>query len=197
VKWKQSIWWFTAITIFSTLASLFGGSFAATPEVLAAANVGGTIVRCQPAPETDPAGETVSVDLFIENVQQLYGADLRMSFDTSMAQAVDADASTDGVQIQPLSEFLVPGFIIKREADNSAGTIWYAVTQTDPTPPANGSGAVARVTFQPLTAGSLALSFTRADLADRNGTPIPATSQDCAIGLGMGSRVYLPLIQTR
>ena len=41
-----------------------------------------------------------------------------------------------------------------REANNAAGTIWYAATQMNPTPSANGSGALARFTLHPLTYGS-------------------------------------------
>ena len=139
------------------------------------------IVRCQPVTASGAVGDILSVDLYVENVADLYGADVRLSFDTSIAQVVDADAGASGVQVQPLSAFLVPDFVIRKTADNSAGTIWYAVTQLNPHDAVSGSGPLARVSFQALKAGSFTMPFTYHKLAQRDGSEIPATTQSCTI----------------
>lgn len=141
---------------------------------------GSTLVRCQPVAASS-VSSTLDVDLYVENVTDLYGADLRLSFDTAVAQVVDADAGLVGVQIEPLDGFLWPDFVARNEADNASGTVWYALTQLNPRSPASGSGSLARVTFWRVTYGSSMLNFTAQQLARRDGTPIPASIQDCTI----------------
>ena len=102
-------------------------------------------VRCEPASAAGQVGDILTVDLYVEGVSDLYGVDLQLAFDTAIADVVDEDAGLPGVQILPLSGFLQPGFVARKDADNAAGTIQYANTQLNPTPPANGSGSVARI----------------------------------------------------
>lgn len=141
----------------------------------------GTVVRCQPSVASGPYTGTLAVDLYIENVTDLYGADLRLSFDYTRTQVVDADPNVAGVQIQLLSGFLSPDFVLRQEADNGAGTARYAATQLNPHDPVSGSGAVARITFQASQAGSFTIPFTYQKLTRRDGTQIPATAQSCTV----------------
>ena len=88
-------------------------------------------------------GQDLVIDIYVQDVVDLYGADVRLSFNTSIAQVVDANPTLAGTQIQPLATFMSPDFVIKKEANNSAGTIWYAATQINPSPPVSGSGPLA------------------------------------------------------
>jgi hypothetical protein len=139
------------------------------------------IVRCQPVNASGPADTTLDVDIYVENVADLYGADVRLSFDVSVAQVVDADAGLGGVQIQPLSGFLIPDFVIRKTADNTAGTLWYAVTQLNPNAPVSGSGTLARVSFRALKPGTFTMPFTYQKLAKRDGGQILAGTQACIV----------------
>ena len=103
---------------------------------------GGTTVRCEPTGVVGQVGDTLTVDLYVEGASDLYGVDLQLTFDTAIADVVDEDAGLTGVQILPLSGFLEPGFVVRKVADNSVGTVQYANTQLNPTLPANGSGWV-------------------------------------------------------
>ena len=114
----------------------------------------GTIVRCEPASITVPVGVVMSLDLYVQDVGDLYGADVRLSFDPAVVRVVDADQNAAGVQIQPLSGFLKPDFVVRKVADNISGTIWYAATQVNPTLPVTGSGSLARVTLLPQATGT-------------------------------------------
>jgi hypothetical protein len=156
----------------------------------------GTIVRCEPAAITVPVGLVVSLDLYVQDVGDLYGADVRLSFDPAVVKVVDADQSAAGVQIQPLSGFLKPDFVVRKVADNISGTIWYAATQVNPTLPVTGSGSLARVTLLPQATGAFSMPFTYQKLVRRNGVQITATSQDCWITFTEGAvkHLYLPLI---
>jgi hypothetical protein len=142
---------------------------------------GGTIVRCDPSTVIGPVDQTLTVDLYVQDVTNLYGLDLKTTFDATIAQVVDENSGTAGVQFQPLSTFMQPDFVVRNVADNSAGTLRYAATQVDPTAPATGSGPVARIRFAAVKAGQLTMVFTAHDLSDRNGGLISNTAGSCSI----------------
>ena len=60
-------------------------------QSLAAGDDDPAIVRCEPSVVSGPATTTLTVDLYVENAVNLYGADIRITFDTTAAQVVDAD----------------------------------------------------------------------------------------------------------
>lgn len=139
------------------------------------------MVRCDPEVIAANIGESVSFTIYVEDVVDLYGADVQMSFDPAIAQVVDANPNKGGTQIEILDEFLSPDFVVRDRADNVAGTIWYANTQVNPTQPVSGSGALARVTMESLKAGSFDVIVTSRELARINGTVIPSIARDCRV----------------
>ena len=170
----------TAITLATisllVLSQLSVSGVAASPYFQ-----GGTIVRCDPSTVIGTTDQTLTVDLYVQDVTNLYGLDLKATFDTTIAQVVDENSGTAGVQFQPLSTFMQPDFVVRNVADNSAGTLRYAATQVDPTAPATGSGPVARIRFAAAKAGQLTMVFTAHDLSDRNGGSISNTAGSCSI----------------
>jgi hypothetical protein len=166
---------------FCALATLVA-LLAAFPALASSPVQDPAIARCEPAVASEWSGTSIQVELYIQDVADLYGADVRLSFDASGLQVEDANNyPDDGVQIEPISDFLSADFIIKKDADNDEGTIWYAVTETNPTEPATGSGSIARATFDALRAGTYTLPFTYHKLTTRTGEEIPSAVQDCQI----------------
>ncbi len=164
------------LTILALSASLVG------QQVLAERSpFDGAVVRCDPLHASGPFNQNLPVNIYVQDVIDLYGADVRLSFDPSVAQVVDADPSLPGTQIQPLADFMSPDFVIRKEANNSAGTIWYAATQLNPSQPVSGSGPLARITFHADTAGSFVMPITSAQLSKAGGIPIPVSIQDCSV----------------
>ncbi len=161
------------LLLLVVVLALGGNPVAASPSA--------TIVRCDPATVVGPMGGAVNVDIYVENVVELYGADVRLSFDTTALQVVDADPAASGVQIQLLDTFLSPDFVVRKVADNDAGTIWYAATQVNPSEAVSGSGPLARITFSALRPGAFTLPITYYKLARRDSLEIPATAQGCAV----------------
>lgn len=156
-----------------------------------------TIVRCDPKTIGGALGQNVTVDIYVENVTELYGADVRLGFDPTKIQVVDADSNATGVQIEPLDTFLSPDFVVRKVADNVAGTIWYAATQVNPSVEVTGSGPLARITLQPLVAGRFDLPITYQKIVKRTGVQIPAISRDCSvtfIEVTQNLSTYLPVI---
>ena len=142
-----------------------------------------TLVHLAPAQALVGEGQTVAVEVRVEDVQDLYGLDIRLSFDPAAIQVVDADPATAGIQVQPGS-LLSPDFVVRNTADNQEGTVWFALTQLNPTQEVSGSGAAFIVTFAGKSVGSSSpISFTYVKMAQRSGEEIPASTEDGQISV--------------
>lgn len=119
-------------------------------------------------------GLTGAVDVTVENVEGLYGADVQLAFDAEHLEVVDANEAKDGVQIV-LQDFLSPDLVMRDGADNDAGTIHFAATQLNPAEAKSGSGPLFSVVFRAKRPGvSSDVTVTSATLASRDGQRIPA-----------------------
>lgn len=128
--------------------------------------------------------EDFDVQIWINDVADLYGADVRLSFDPSLLEVVDADDGTADIEIEN-GGFLQNIFTAVNEANNTLGTVEYAVTQLNPQPPANGSGVLAVITFRARAVGSSPLTFTFTQLATRDAEEIPAPASSGALDTTM------------
>lgn len=144
----------------------------------------GVIIRCNPAAAITSDSTSLSTDLYVQDVVGLYGVDLRLNFDVSSVNVVDA---APGAPILPFSTFLKPDWILVNQADNVLGSVRYANTQLNPTPivcpTVPCSGAVARVNLRGLRAGEHTLTYSTlwSVLKDVHGVTIPATTQSCTV----------------
>jgi hypothetical protein len=122
-----------------------------------------------PPSEAPVTGQPVTVDVIAEDVSNLYGAEIHLSFDPTMVRLEDADPQQDGVQITPGS-LLAPdqGFVVANTSDNAAGTAVFAITLVNPAPPVDGGGVVARLTFVPLQPGTLRFELENVKLVTRD-----------------------------
>lgn len=160
---------------------------------------GGTMLRVLPASGSYEVGQTIDVAVWVEDVVDLYGVDIRLAFDPTQLQVIDANPNLPGVQVQPLDDILSPDFIIQRDADNEAGTIWYAVTQINPSPPASGSGPLFAFSFAVLAPGLSDVLVTNDQLADQNGMIIPVNAVGASYLLSDNAAqdytLFLPLVR--
>jgi hypothetical protein len=138
--------------------------------------------------------QTTSVDIRIEDVAGLYGAEFKLSYDPTKLEVQDADLERPGIQIQP-GTFPDPsqGFPGQNSVDEETGMIEYAVTLIHPAPPLDGSGVLARITFQAIGSGESPLTFTSVLLSDKGANQIPAEPQDGMLVV-VESKLYLPLV---
>jgi len=123
-------------------------------------------------------GQEENIEIWVSDVTDLYGVDIRLQFDPALFEVVDANPGLSGVQITPRNDLLSTDLVARKEADNVAGTVWYAVTQLNPSPPVSGSGALFALRLRALTPGSGQLAFTNQQLSNRDAELIPATSSD-------------------
>ncbi|MBU0702479.1 MAG: cohesin domain-containing protein, partial [Chloroflexi bacterium] len=136
----------------------------------------GTMVVIDPQSSEVAVGATRTVDIKIENVEGLYGAEVHLTFNPALLEVVDADQGMSGVQIQPGS-FLSPDFVGQHTVDQAAGKIGLAIAQMPPHGPVSGSGVFATVTFRGKAAGDSAIIMTSALLADQSGNPISTSTR--------------------
>ena len=157
-----------------------------TPAPSQAAANTDALVRMDPVVvSTTTTAISVPVDIMIENVNGLYGADVRLTFDPSLLAVQDADPGKTGIQIG-LGPLLASGtyFVVINAADNVSGTIRLALTELNPTLPVTGSGVLAHVVFRPVgPIGVSSIHFMQAQLATRTGSSIPVTMQDGIIDI--------------
>lgn len=193
-RWVIIIVLVGAFTVAGLLAATGPSPAQGAPTVAAGRLSQATIVRCDPSTLNAVVGATVSVTIFVQDVVDLYGLDVHLVFDPAHAQVVDADPAAVGVQIQPLSGFLSPDFVIRRSADNATGLVRYAATQVSPSQPVSGSGAVVRIDLRGTQPGAIPVPITQIELARSDGSTIPATSQACTWQFSQRQMRYLPLV---
>ena len=165
------------LLILSMVASLVTGCTLNRPADEASGDIGAsafqpptaamaqteTVIRVEPGVMSLNVGQSAVIEIWIDNVTDLYAVDIQLAFDPNVLQVIDADPSQDGIQVEP-GDFLSADFVVDNEADNVTGDIFYAVTQIGSTPPANGSGLLARATLQAVAQGTSQLNFVLAQL---------------------------------
>lgn len=161
---------FRILTFITLLLTLFahpaGPALAADP-----------VVRVMPAAPTVQVGQTVVVSITVDAVTNLFGLEFHMQFDPAVLEVVDANTAVPGVQIAPGS-FLSPDIAPQNQANNTVGTIDFALSQTSPSTPVSGSGTLATITFRGRAAGSSTVAFTSVSLSNNVGATITASAQN-------------------
>ncbi len=163
-----------AVVIFNLAIRVGDGSVSS-----ALAN-GTATITISPTPATISGCETIQVQIMVNDVTDLYGADLRLSFDPSVLEVVD-DLTDPGINIQPIETFLTDIWVVRNEVDNVAGKIWYAATQLYPSTPKSGSGTLATIHLRAKKSGTSALAFSYTKLAESGGIEILATPMNGSV----------------
>jgi LysM repeat protein len=151
------------------------------------------VIRFEPPSAQVEVGSLQVIELRIENVSNLAGADVQVQFNPTVLQVQDADPGNEGIQIEP-GNFPTPDFVAANTVNNTDGLLQYAAVQIPPTQPVSGSGLLARVTFQAVAAGTSDLIFARADLASGEAEPIAVTSQSGQIVVGGPGPIVTPTV---
>ena len=147
------------------------------PSQAAVAQEGKALVRTEPAVLEVGKGQIETLQILLVNAQNVYGIDLQAAFDPAVVEVVDADPEQSGVQMTP-EPFLKPDFVVLNICNNETGSLRYVVTQLNPTPPANGEGAILSIQFLGKAIGiRTALTILSVQIADRRGVKLPVNAQ--------------------
>ena len=138
----------------------------------------------EPAQQQAVSGGSVSLDVIVRDVGNLFAVDVHLAFDPALLQVVDFDAATPGVQVELRGGFVTPDFVAANQADNVAGTIDITFTQVSPTLPVSGSGTVATIAFTAGTTGQANVSVLSQRLLDHLAQPIALAVGGASISIG-------------
>lgn len=152
---------------------------------------GTAFVHFEPANGTVGVGETLAVAIRVEDVSNLYGVQVHLSFDPALVQVLDADPGMEGIQVD-LGPFVSPDFVAVNEVNPSTGSIDFAYSAQPPAEPVSGSGVLATVQFQGLAPGTSSLTFNQVLLADVNAEPIAATQENGQLTVGGAAPTPIP-----
>jgi LysM repeat protein len=154
-----------------------------------------TDAKLLPEVQSVDVGQMTTVTLRVENVQDLYGYQVNITFDPALLEVIDADPGKQGVQVG-LGTFISPDYVPKNDADNNAGTIECVVSQVAPSTAANGSGALLTISFRGKSAGVSTVQLDPLILASAQGTEIPANIYNATISVGSGGPTATPTSTT-
>lgn len=146
---------------------------------------GPTVLRVDPSVVNLAVSETNLVQVWLDNVERLHSIELQIDFEPRYVRVADADPDAEGVQIGA-GVLPMPVQVTQNEADNSAGTIVYQVTQA-PGETVSGSGMVASFVVQGQAEGGSPLWFSMAEIRDSDGELLPTPKQvDGLVVVGSG-----------
>ena len=144
---------------------------------------GEAVVRLKPSQLRLALGEESTVQIHVEGAQGLWAVQFQLAFDPAVVTVVDADPVIEGVQVG-LGDFLHPDVVARNQVDLMGGTILCAYTQRHPTPPVDGSGVLATITFRGLAQGKSPLAFTDLKLVSPQGHQLPVQVEEGRIIVG-------------
>jgi len=125
-------------------------------------------------------GGAGTLDVRVENIARLAGAEVHLTFDPVLLEVVDADPSMEGAQIVH-GDFLSPDFVVQNTADAATGTIDYAIATMSLDEAVSGSGVLARIPFRALAEGETQVTIRSVLLSDTQGQPIPVETSPSVV----------------
>jgi hypothetical protein len=162
-------------------ALLYLLSIATVASLWVGAGVGAqsTQVLVVPPSSTAAPGGTVTVQVQVRDVQDLYAVDLQMAFDPAVLEVLDADGEpANGTQITAGNFLSSPyGFTAVNRADNTTGEIRYIYSLLSPAAPVSGGGVLVSISLRARNPGSSTL-LLQVLLADDQAGYIPAVVTD-------------------
>lgn len=129
-----------------------------------------TVLRAEASTSQPHVGETLTVEITISNVQNLYGVDVTFNWNTAVLQEISATSQL-GVESNPGGVLYAPSgdplYIEQDSASQATGEYDLVATSVAPAPAFSGSGTIATVKFNVISTGSAGLSL-QTDLSDYN-----------------------------
>lgn len=119
-------------------------------------------------------GEEFNLDLRISAIRPVYGAEIVLHFDPDVLEVMDADAQTEDIQVKPGDFFDLnqTHFMLQNKADNTFGTVNYAMSMLNPAPAAQGEGALMRIGFRVKAPGATDIRIKNCVFGTRDGRSI-------------------------
>jgi hypothetical protein len=125
-----------------------------------------TTVAIKPSANTPRLGETITINITLANVQNLYALDATLQWNTSALQVLNTDPRL-GVESHPDGVLHADIQIVENNASQEIGQYRLVATSVAPAAPFSGSGNIAIITFNVTSPGHSVLDLTT-ELANYN-----------------------------
>jgi Cohesin domain len=124
----------------------------------------GATVRLLPSSQNVEVGDTLTLDVTIDNTTNLAAFEFRINYDPNILKVTSVN-ETDFLSSTGRGAGCPP---IADEAASKTTDVWFgcATTNKSSGPPVNGSGTLAQVTFSAIGPGLTNLTFVKLELAD-------------------------------
>jgi cell division septation protein DedD len=143
-----------------------------------------TVLSVDPPSAEVDVGATTTVDIYVEDVTDLYLVEMYVVYDPALLEVVDADSDTAGVQVE-IGSFLGTDVIVDyNEVDQDYGEIYFAQEVFSDT--VSGDGVLATITFQGIVSGTSDITIDEIDLylEDGDGELIDVSVENGSITVG-------------
>ena len=131
-----------------------------------------TNVKIDPYESSVCIGQEFTINIVIENVSDLAGFELKLFWNTTLADLEDVDI------FPPWSDY----FLVKNETQedigDGRGMFWLALLMLPPSEPFNGTMVLATLTFNATNIGTSILDLDQVKLGDSLANPIPTNIVD-------------------
>ncbi|MEM2702979.1 MAG: cohesin domain-containing protein [Candidatus Bathyarchaeia archaeon] len=117
-------------------------------------------------------GKEFEINVTVENVENLYGFDIKFSWNSSILQCISYKAKVP-VEMYPEGILHAPVQEVVNQVDNVGGTYRVAYSSQNPAPPFSGSGVIFSLKFKVIGYGTSILAITSVKLADYSIPPKP------------------------
>jgi hypothetical protein len=122
------------------------------------------------------------VTIQLENVADLYGAEIQLRYDSTQLKVRDEDPRLEGVQIAPGPLLAFDDrFVALNEADAQAGLIDFVFTLLKPAPPINQAGVLATIAFEVTGSGPFKVEVAQAKFVSSKLTALPVATTALAL----------------
>jgi hypothetical protein len=123
-------------------------------------------------------GSEGEIAVEIKNAEGLYAIDISLHYDPAAREIIDADPGQAGVQVSQ-GTILDAGMVVRNQVEAGTGTIFFVMTQLNPSDGKNGDGTLLVLRARGVKPGTSNLSIEKVQLSTRDGTKI-----DTAVSAG-------------
>jgi hypothetical protein len=139
----------------------------------------GAALKILPNPAWGREGDTVAVDVWLENITDIYGLDFEFTYESAKVSIPAGSATLLWEVFHPIRHNVL--YNVAFLVDEMYDEYWYTVTNTDPALPFTGSGRLCTITFSCIARGLTPLHFIYVKASKRDGTQIPLNIVDGSI----------------
>ncbi len=177
---SQNQWKDITVPPVDTVNNLVCGTIDHLTDFAIMSSLTNTVVKIDPASSNMRVGHPDTVDIVIENVENLGGFEFEIAYTGAIVQIAQ---SADVMLGSFLSSTGRTAFPVGPTIDNNSGSVVFAAASLGSQSGPTGSGVLAKIIWTPLSEGSSVLDLKDVIISDIQGGEIPADALDGEINV--------------